>query len=87
MAQDVEEDVGHAEETAGGDADEVLLLAGAGIAIVFGLAVVFDYRQLAQLGVGLVGSFTSPVTSTGNGLGQLISSFFNALSNKVSSWL
>lgn len=85
MAEDVEEEVGHVSDTAGGDIDEVLLLAGLSIGIIFILALIFDYRSLAGLGVGLVSSLTSPVTAGGNGLGQLITAFFDGLAKRITN--
>lgn len=85
MPEDVEEEAGHAEETASGDVDEILLLVGLSTGIIFVLALIFDYKQLAELGVGLIGSFTSPVTATGNGAGNLITAFFDGLSKRVTN--
>ena len=78
--EDTVSDVEDVEQTGSTDIDEVLLLAFLGIGIVFILAVVFDYKSLAGLGVGEIGSFLSPVQAFFNGLGSLITSFFQGLS-------
>ena len=87
MAEDTEEEIGHAGETASGDVDEYLLIAGAGAGVVFILALIFDYKQLANLGVGVISSSLAPFNASGNGLGELITAFFQGLSKDVSNGL
>ena len=57
------------EQTGSTDIDEVLLLAFLAFGVVFILAIAFDYKSLAGLGVGEIGSFLSPVQAFFNLLG------------------
>ena len=83
--EDTVSDVEDVEQTGSTDIDEVLLLAFLGIGIVFILAIVFDYKSLAGLGVGEIGSFLSPVQAFFNGLGSLITGFFSGLAKDASN--
>lgn len=85
MAEDTVSDVEDVEQTGSADIDEVLLLVFLGVAIVFILAIAFDYKALAGLGVGEIGSFLSPVQAFFNGLGSLITSFFSGLAKDASN--
>lgn len=99
MADDTVSDVEDVEQTGSTDVDEVLLLVFFGLGIVFVLAVVFDYKSLAGLGVGEIGSFLAPVQAFFNGLASLITGFFQGLAkdaanlfvmpaiNHVESWV
>ena len=82
---DTVSDVEDVEQTGSTDIDEVLLLVFLGLGIVFILAIVFDYKSLAGLGVGEIGSFLNPVTSFFNGLGALITGFFSGLAKDASN--
>jgi len=85
MTEDMQTDVTNAEGYAGWDADDILLLVGVSIIAVVGLAFWLYSSQVAQIGVGLVSSFTSPVSAAFNGLASLITSFFNWAGHAVSS--
>ena len=82
---DTVSDVGNIEQTGSAGIDEVLLLVFLGIGIVFVLAIVFDYKNLASLGVGEIGSFLGPIQAFFNGLANLITSFFEGLAKDASS--
>ena len=82
---DTVSDVEDVEQTGSTDIDEVLLLVFLGVGIVFVLAIVFDYKSLAGLGVGEIGSFLSPVQAFFNGLGSLITGFFSGLAKDASN--
>ena len=73
---DTVSDVEDVEQTGSTDIDEVLLLAFLAFGVVFILAIAFDYKSLAGLGVGEIGSFLSPVQAFFNGLASLITGFF-----------
>ena len=85
MAEDTVSDVEDVEQTGSSDVDEVLLLVFLALGIVFILAVIFDYKSLANLGVGEIGSFLSPVQALFNGLASLITGFFQGLAKDASS--
>lgn len=85
MAEDTVSDVEDVEQTGSSDVDEVLLLVFLGLGIVFALAVIFDYKNLAALGVGEIGSFLAPVQAFFNGLASLITGFFQGLAKAASS--
>lgn len=85
MAEDTVSDVEDVEQTGSTDVDEVLILVFLGLGIVFGLAVIFDYKSLAVLGVGEIGSFLSPVQAFFNGLASLITGFFSGLAKSASN--
>lgn len=85
MAEDTVSDVEDVEQTGSADTDEVLLLVFLALGIVFILAIIFDYRSLAVLGVGEIGSFLSPVQAFFNGLASLITGFFNGLAKAASN--
>lgn len=87
MADDTAEDIGRAEDTGGMDLDEILLLFGLVIGIAVILAIVFDYKQVALLGVGLISSFTNLPSSGFNGLSGTITAFFNGLDKSISNGL
>ena len=82
---DTVSDVEDVEQTGSTDIDEVLLLAFLAFGIVFILAIAFDYKSLAGLGVGEIGSFLKPVTDFFNGLGALITGFFSGLAKAASN--
>ncbi len=79
----ISNDVGNAESEAGMDLDEIFLLFGIVIAIAVGLALWLYQKQVGQMGVGLIGSFTSPVTAVFNGIANAISAFFNWLARSL----
>ena len=85
MAEDTVSDVEDVEQTGSADTDEVLLLVFLALGIVFILAIVFDYKSLAGLGVGEIGSFLAPVQAFFNGLANLITGFFNGLAHAASN--
>lgn len=85
MAEDTVSDAEDVEQTASTDTDEVLLLVFVALGLVFILAFVFDYKQLANLGVGEISSFLTPVQDLFNGIGNLITGLFNGLAKDVSS--
>ena len=82
---DTVSDVEDVEQTGSTDVDEVLLLVFLGLGIVFVLAVIFDYKSLAGLGVGEIGSFLAPVQAFFNGLANLITGFFSGLAKDASN--
>ena len=85
MTEPEVEQVGDVEETGKTDVDLVLILVGLAIGIGFVLALVFDYKTVASIGVGEFSAFTNPVDSFFNGLGTLISSFFTGLGKRITS--
>lgn len=82
---DTETDVSNAEGYASWDTDDILIVVGASILGVVALAFFFDYKSLALTGVGLIGSFTSPISAGFNGFATLITDFFNWAGHSVSS--
>ena len=87
MADDTVGDVEDVEQTTSAGIDEIEIIAFLVPAILILLALIFDYKSLAQIGVGTFSAFTSPVDSFFNGLGTLISSFFNGLGKMISNGL
>ena len=83
--EDTVSDVEDIEQTGSTDIDEVLLLAFLAFGVVFILAIAFDYKSLAGLGVGEIGSFLSPVQAFFNGLASLITGFFSGLAKDASN--
>lgn len=87
MADDTVGDVEDVEQTTSAGIDEIEILVFLSVGIVVLLALIFDYKQLANIGVGTFSSFSSPIDAFFNGLGTLISSFFNGLAKMVSNGL
>lgn len=85
MTEDTETEVANAEGYAGWDVDDVLILVGVSIIAVVALAFWLYSHEIAQIGVGLVGSFTSPISAAFNGFASLITNFFNWAGHAVSS--
>ena len=85
MTEDLQTETTDAEGYVGWDLDDILILVGVSIIAIVGLAFWLYSHQVAQIGVGLVSSFTSPVSAGFNGLASLITSFFNWASHAVSN--
>ena len=85
MTEDLQTEATDVEGYAGWDLDDILILVGVSIIAVVGLAFWLYSHQVAQIGVGLVGSFTSPVSAGFNGLASLINAFFQWASHAVSN--
>ncbi len=65
------------------DLDEILYLFGIVIVVAVGLGIWLYQSQVGQIGVGLIGAFTSPVSAFFNGIANAISSFFKWLGNSL----
>ena len=87
MAEDTVGDVEDVEQTTSAGIDEIEIIAFLVPAILILLALIFDYKSLAKIGVGTFSAFTNPVDSFFNGLGTLISSFFDGLGNMINNGL
>ena len=85
MTEDLQTEATDVEGYAGWDLDDILILVGVSIIAVVGLAFWLYSHQVAQIGVGLVSSFTSPVSAGFNGLASVITSFFQWASHAVSN--
>jgi hypothetical protein len=83
----ISNDIGNAESEGGMDLDEIFLLFGIVIAIAVGLAIWLYQGQVGQIGVGLIGAFTSPVSAGFNGIANAISAFFNWLARSLGNLL
>ena len=85
MAQDTESEAEEVESHLSFDLNETLLLAGLVIAVAVFLGIWIYSAQVASIGVGLISSFTNPVSAFFNGVGQAISAFFSWLAKQVTN--
>lgn len=85
VEQDTETEGEEIESHASFDVNEILLLAGLVIAIAIFLAIWIYSGQVASVGVGLISSFTNPISAFFNGLGTAITAFFNWLAKSASN--
>ena len=79
----ISNDIGNAESEGGMDLDEIFLLFGIVIAVAVGLGIWLYQGQVGQIGVGLIGALTSPVSAGFNGIANAISAFFNWLAHSL----
>jgi hypothetical protein len=85
MTEDTETEAANAEGYAGWDLDDIFIVVGVSIIAVVGLAFWLYSHEVAQVGVGLVSSFTAPVSAGFNGLASLINAFFQWAAHAVSN--
>lgn len=79
----ISNDIGNAESEGGMDLDEIFLIFGIVLAVAVGLGIWIYQGQVGQIGVGLIGAFTSPVSAFFNGIANAISAFFNWLARSL----
>ena len=82
---DTETYASNAEGYAAWDADDTLIVIGVSILGATALAFWLYSGKIAEIGVGLVGAVTAPISAGGNGLAGLITSFFDWAGHAVSS--
>lgn len=85
MTEDLQTEASNAEGYAGWDVDDVLMIVGVAVIGAVALAFWLYSRSIGQIGVGLVSSFTSPISAGFNGFASLITSFFSWASHAVTA--